>query len=268
MALALMVMDRSQAVLIERARITVIDMMAPLLDMAARPVDTVGDAMITAEQWANLRTENLRLMQENARLLQWQSAALKLEAENQSLRDLVNLVPDPTVDYIAARAIADPGGAFVRSVIVNAGTLNGAARGQPAVSGEGLVGRVAEVGSRSARVLLITDMNSRIPVLVGAARDRAVLAGDNTQRPQLRYVGPRVEVEANAEIFTSGQGGIFPPGIPVGRVAEISDGIIRVQPLADWDHMEYLRLIDYELPGLLALPDSPKGAARGAEAPG
>ena len=177
--------------------------------------------------------------------------ARQLEAENAALREMLSLAPEAGIGFVTARVIGDQGGAFVRSVLVNSGERHGAARGQAAVTGQGLAGRVAEVGEHTARVLLITDMNSRIPILVGAARDRAVLAGDNTDQPTLLYLEPRIEVQVGDRVVTSGHGGVFPPGLPIGRVAAVTEEEIRVQPFVDWSHLEYLRLIDYELPGIL-----------------
>ncbi|MEM7171824.1 MAG: rod shape-determining protein MreC [Pseudomonadota bacterium] len=250
-AFALMLLGRSDALLIERARVAVMDGVAPFLDLLVRPVDTVGDAIASAQEMADLRAENQRLRSQNERLLHWEAAAHRLDAENEALRRLTKMAPDPRMRYVSARVVGDPGGAFVRSVLINAGDREGITRGQAAVTGEGLVGRIAEVGQRSARVLLLTDMNSRIPVVVGGRRYRAVLGGDNTAQPALLYLGPTAEVLPGDRVATSGHGGVFPVGVPVGLVSQVADGTIKVRPFVDWDHMEFLRVLDYELPGIL-----------------
>ena len=102
-------------------------------------------------QGAHLEDADLRSA--NERLLQWQSAARRLDAENQTLRGMLNFQSAPESRYVTARVIGDTGGAFVHSVILNAGADAGVLRGQAAVTGVGLVGRVTHVGSRSARVL-------------------------------------------------------------------------------------------------------------------
>ena len=157
--------------------------------------------------------ENIRLAEENERLLGWQQVALRLSAENAELRDLAKLVPEPAISFVTARVIADSGGAYARSVMVNAGRDNGVARGQAAMTGEGLVGRVAEVGSRAARILLITDLNSRVPVVVegtapaGDPRRRQLRSAEpalrgrgrnDTDRRQDRHLGPRRRLSAGA----------------------------------------------------------------------
>lgn len=250
-AVALMLLGRTQSGVVQTARMLVADAVAPILDFASRPISGTVDALENAQNLLALAQENAALREANRRLRSWQAVAYRLEAENGALRELLRMVPDPQSRYVTARVVADNGGAFVRSVLVNAGDRDGVVEGQAAVTGEGLAGRVAQVGGRSAQVLLLTDMNSRIPVMLAHSRERAVLAGNNTNRPALLYLGPRSRVEAGDRVLTSGDGGIFPAGLPVGVVAPSDDGTVRVQPFVDWDRMEYLRLIDFQLPGLL-----------------
>jgi rod shape-determining protein MreC len=120
-----------------------------------------------------------------------------------------------------------------------------------AVSGDGLVGGVVEVGGRHARILLITDLNSQIPVVVERTRDPAVLAGDNTRLPRLVYLPQNAQVLAGDRIVTSGHGGVFPPGLPIGVVTSIDEGAIKVMPYVDWNRLEYIRLLDYGLDGVV-----------------
>jgi hypothetical protein len=100
-------------------------------------------------------------------------------------------------------------------------------------------------------VLLLTDLNSRVPVVVEDTRHRGVLAGDNSQQPSLLYLPPDAVVEAGQRIVTSGHGGVFPSGLPVGRISTVGENGVRVEPFVDWDRMEYLRLVNYGMPGVL-----------------
>ena len=177
----------------------------------------------------------------------WQQAAAALASENTRLRGLLKLAPDAAVSYVTARVIANSGGAYVRSLMVNAGSGNGVARGQAVITGDGLVGRFRKSGSRAARVLLVTDLNSRIPVIVESSHQRAVLAGDNSDRPQLRYLDPAAPVKIGDRVVTSGQGGVFPPGLPVGAVATVQGGVPRIEPYVELSQVEYLRIVDYGL---------------------
>ncbi len=250
-AFALMLLGKADIAIIDRARTAIQDAVAPLLEGLSKPVGTVNGIIDYASELADLQAMNQSLREENERLLQWQSTARELIAENARLRQLLNFTPDPAARFISARVIGDQGGAFARSILVAAGTADGVSKGQAAMTGEGLVGRVAEVGQRSARVLLLTDLNSRVPVLVGANRDRAVLVGDNSAEPDLTYLEDDVTVAVGDYVVTSGHGGVFPPGLPVGVVSSVADGIIQVSPFVDWEHLEVVRLVDYALPGLL-----------------
>jgi rod shape-determining protein MreC len=250
-AFALMLLGKADTVLVERLRTTVGDVAAPILEFIARPIDTIGATVEGIGELADLRARNASLERENERLGHWQTVARRLEAENAALRSLSDMVPDPRLRFVTARVVGDQGGAFARSVLVNAGIRDGVAKGQAAITSEGLAGRVAEVGERSARVLLVTDINSRIPALVGDGRDRAILAGDNTGQPKLIYLAPGIEISPGDHVVTSGRGGVFPPGLPIGVVTQASETDLRVQPFVDWTHMEFLRLADYELPRTL-----------------
>ena len=265
-AVGLMILGKVDVLLMDSIRAQVTDTVAPILDALSRPADSVAKAIEQVRQLSVLSQENTLLRESQARLLQWQSAALRLEAENKNLRDLLNYVPGPEPSFITARVIADTGGAFAHSLILNAGVRDGAAKGQAAMTGDGLVGRVASAGSRSVRILLITDLNSRIPVLVGTRRTRAILAGNNSDRPRLIHLLSGEAVSAGDRIVTSGHGGAFPFGLPVGVVASVSDGGIGVEPYVERSRLEYVRLLDFGLGGILGAPKPKAGAAVKARA--
>src|SRR5438132_1078198 len=147
--------------------------------------------------------------------------------------------------------------AIVRTVMVNAGAEDGLARGQAAITGEGLVGRLTEVGSRASRILLITDLNSRIPVVIDGSHSSAVLAGDNSDRPRLVYLATPDAVKVGDRVVTSGEGGIFPPGVPVGVVTTVSSSGRRVEPYVEMSQLGYLMAVDYGLSGALPQPIPP-----------
>ena len=256
-AVAILLFGKADPTVFERTRVVVIDTTAPILEALSRPVATVAAFIEEIEQLAVLRDENMTLRQENARLEVWQNRAQKFEAENTRLRDLLRYVPEPPAKYVAARVVADSSGAFVRSLLVNAGSRDGIANGQAAVVGANLIGRVAEVGRTSARILLLSDLNSRVPVLVAASRARAVLAGDNSPLQRLLYLSANAQVKPGDEIVTSGHGGVFPAGLTIGTVTSIGQAGVRVRPFVDWDLIEEVLLVDYENEVVSSvLPDS------------
>jgi rod shape-determining protein MreC len=259
------VLGKADIVLFERLRVAVADAAAPILQAVAQPIATAATGVRNIEGIFSVYNENQRLRDENARLLQWQEVARRLEAENTRLRGLVKFTPEAPVRDVAARVIGNSGGAFARNVLVNAGSRDGVNRGQAAATGEGLVGRIAEVGDHSARVLLVSDLNSRIPVVLDDTRERAVMAGDNSDQPRLLYLRANAAVKVGERIVTGGAGGVFPPGIPVGVVASVEGGVVRVEPYAELSRLEFVRIVDFGLEGVLPqsavpLPKAAKGA--------
>ena len=252
-AFVLMVMSKTDTVPIERLRSAVTDALAPILELMSAPVQGVRRLAGSIAELTDLRTENMRLREENARLLEWRNAALSLQHENQALRTLLKATQDPASNFITARIIGDNGGAFVRTLLVNAGARDGVHKNQAALAGEGLVGRVVEVGERASRVLMITDINSRIPVVLERSRDHAVLAGDNGPLPLLDHLAPDARPAIGDRVVTSGFGGVFPPGVPVGTVVHIDDKVVRVTPLVAWSRIDFLRLVDYRAADLAGL---------------
>src|SRR5947208_3842784 len=185
---AMLVAGKTDQTMFETLRTGLSDVAAPALDVASRPLGAAEAAIDRVRGFIGVYQVNRRLEEENQRLLQWQQVALKLTTENRQLQGLLKVVPDRAVSYVTARVIANSGGAYVRTVMINAGSQAGLARGQAAITGDGLVGRLTDVGSRAARVLLITDLNSRIPVVVDGSHSSAVPAGDNSDRPRLVYL--------------------------------------------------------------------------------
>ncbi|QQP90397.1 rod shape-determining protein MreC [Skermanella sp. TT6] len=261
-AIALMMVGKVDTVLVDGLRVRVTDAFAPILDAISRPAATAAHFVESLHEIVNLRGENERLRQENAALLQWQQAAQRLDAENRSLRSLLNYKPELAASYITARVVADPGGAFVRTVVVTAGRRDGVRPGQAAVSGRGLMGRVVQAGEWSSRVLLITDLNSRIPVVIEPSRQRAVMGGDNSGTPRLLYLPGDTAPAVGDRVVTSGHGGMFPPGLPVGLVAEVGESAIRVQPFVDPGRVEHVQLVNFGLSGGLGA-NAPADAAGG-----
>ncbi len=250
-AIAVMLAGRTDPRIFEEARIAVTDAVAPILDAVSQPIAAVDKLTANVIALRDVHQENQRLRLENERLLQWQAVARQLEIENQQLQSLLAFQRPDVERFVTARVIG-LGGTFVRTVIISAGSQQGVRKGQVAVTGNGLIGRVSDVGSRSSRVLLLTDLNSRIPVMVERTRSRGILIGNNTMHPRLEYLSANSGVVPGDRVVTSGDGGAFPPGIPVGSVARMDAQGLEIDPFATATKLEFLRLLDFGLRGILA----------------
>ena len=225
------------------ARVQAQNALSPVLETVSMPFQRASAVLRDVSGIASLQATNARLEQENARLREWYQNALLLEAENKSLRSLLNLKLDPEDTFVTARVIADSGNAYVKSLLVSVGEQDGVEKGHAVLSGDGLVGRIIEAAETSARVLLVTDMNSRVPVVVADTTQHAIMAGTNTQRPELVHLPQDSEIAEGAYIVTSGYGGVYPAGLPVGRVVSDEKGRKRVELLSDLGRLQYVRII-------------------------
>ncbi len=260
-AFAAMLIGKADTVLVEKARVLALDLASPALEAIARPVAVANRTIADLKEFATLREENARLREENTRLLAWQTAARRLENENTRLRELANFREGPEASFITARIVGDSVSAYVRGALLNVGRKAGVTPGQAVVTGEGLAGRVAEVGDNSAAVLFVTDVNSRLPVQVERTRERAILAGDNSALMRLTLAQTLQGVQRGDRIVTSGHGGSFPVGIPVGEVVQTESGSVKVRPFADFSRLEFVRVVDYGVTGLVNTGSSTPAAA-------
>lgn len=244
---ALMLMSKTNNPAVTRIRTTITDIAAPVLAVAASPMDALYNAGAWVGEMARLRQENLMLKNQNLQLLQWQSAARSMEAENKSLRSLLNVVPSPKSTFITARVVSDMGGPYVHSALINGGQSNGIAKDQAVVNESGLMGRIVDAGNSSARVLLLNDINSRVPVVGEHSHEKSILSGNNTGLPTLSYLAADSHIAVGERIVTSGDGGVFPPGIAVGVVTSVDKGMVQVQPFVEPSKVQYVSVIDYSM---------------------
>jgi rod shape-determining protein MreC len=258
----LMLVGKVDTVLVERARTAVYDASAPIYAVLAEPIGQMHTAIAELAGLWELRKENARLRDENERLRRWQSVALTLDAENQQLKAAMHWIPNPEASYVTGRVVADAGGVYARAVLLSVGPNHPLHKGQIALDERGLVGRITEVGSRTARVLLITDMNSRVPVILEGSRSRAILAGTNGPLPRLLYWSEGTVPKQGERVVTSAEANAFPANLPVGTVRYNANGVPEVEPDAQLHSLDIVRVFDYGLSGLAA-PEVTARAAQG-----
>jgi len=261
-ALTVMILSRAEPRLVENMRGAVSDAAAPILEFFSHPAASFASLIEDVDAVLEVHEKNALLEKQNAALLKWQAAAEQMSQENEELRRMLHVVPDPEASFITARVISDSGGPFVRTALINAGENDQVRKGQAVINSQGLTGRIVSAGQHSARILLLTDLNSRIPVVVELSREKAVLAGDNTPHPRLEFLAVDARVAIGDRIVTSGQGGIFPPGLPVGIVSMVDEERALVQPYVNWDRLEHVTVLDYTLPGFL--PETKRAGRIGA----
>ncbi len=255
-AFGVLLLGRADTLFAERARMALADALVPIFTAVAAPLSAVHIGVEDAGGLLSLRSDNARLRAENEQLRRWQAVAIALDAENATLKANLRWVPDAAPSFVTARVVADAGGVYARAVLLSVGRSQGMTKGQIALDERGLAGRVTELGLRSARVLLVTDMNSRIPVTLEGSRGRAILVGTNGPRPRLMHWPEGVMPVEGERVLTSAEANAFPAGLPVGIVRYNASNAPEVELAAQLDRLDVVRLFDYGLHGVLP-PETP-----------
>ncbi|MBM3618729.1 MAG: rod shape-determining protein MreC [Alphaproteobacteria bacterium] len=245
-SVALIVVSRTSPQLRSALSTPIADSATPALDLLSQPSDAVSRLRSWVATFTNVYAQNAQLREANARLMQWQNVATQLEAENAALRELLHYSADEKLSFTTAKVISDRSGPLSRTVLLNAGTQLGMAEGQPVINGDGLVGRVIEAGNHSSRVLLLSDINSRVPVVTTQSRERSIAAGDNSETLSLLYLADDSKITVGEKLITSGDGDTVPAGLPVGEVVSIHAGVVKVRPYANWYRLNYVSAIHRE----------------------
>lgn len=234
------------------------------VDTAARPVGEVlsapvrwtGDAVDYVEGYFFAVGENRRLHAEIRALEQTRDQAIALQNENGRLRAILGLQTQPPIPMVAARIIADVRGPFANSRLADAGREKGVAVGNPVMSEHGLVGRIVGVANGVSRVLLVTDVASRTPVMIDRTGARAILTGDGGANPRLAYLRGQDPVKSGDRVLTSGDGGVLPRGLPVGTAVVGLDGEWRVRLYSDDGPIDFVRILKFtDFSQLASQPD-------------
>ena len=227
----------------EQMRHAVIDRVVPGFEWALVPVTRFGQMVASFQSYARLYEQNQELRRELQRMSSWKEAAVQLEQQNAKLLAQNNVRIDPALTSVSGRVMVDSGSAFRQSVLLNVGSRDGIIDGWAVMDGLGLVGRISGLGQRTSRVMLLTDPSSRLPVTVQPSGQHALLTGDNTGLPYLDFLESAEDVRPGDRVVTSGDGGLFPPDLLVGQVVLATDGRLRLRMAADYQRLEFLRVL-------------------------
>lgn len=250
-AIILMILNKNRSVVWDTSSSVVTTIVAPIVDVLVIPAKILSRGYDYLSELRRIKSENQLLKTENKELNILKDKYKSLEIENRLLSDLLNYVPLPEVRFISARVVAEESDAFAHSLVAYIGN-NNVAKGDVVLSDSGVVGRVDKISNAYAKIILIIDINSKIPVIIEKNRVRGILSGDNTAVPKLIFVPLDAEVSPGDRIVTSGVSGVFPAGLPVGQVVSVSKNEIKIKPFVSLEKLEYVKIVKYGLNGLLA----------------
>ena len=244
--LGLFLLWRIDSPRVERVRMAVIDKVIPNFSWATSPLTGAMNVLRSARSYTRIYQQNQDLRRELQQMMAWKEAALQREQENARLLDLNNVRLDPKFTKITGVVLADSGSPFRQTVLLNIGQRDGIINGWAVMDGIGLVGRIAGVGERTSRVILLGDTSSRVAVKIESNGQTALVVGDNTSRPPIEFLENSETVYPGDRIVTSGDGGVLPSGILVGQVTQTPSGRLRVRLAADMQRLEFLRVIRHQ----------------------
>jgi len=240
--------------------------LSSLTEQVVQTVGTLSNFQNLQEHTAELESINRSLLAENLRLQE-------IERENQRLRELLSFGETrPGIELrggqIIARVIGRDSNNFLNFVMVDLGSSHGIAVGMPVLNNEGLVGRVSEVTSRSSKVLLISDPLSTVNAILQSSRLTGVVNGTVGDDPVMGFIPQGTLVGVGEVVLSSGMGGNFPKGIPIGQVIEVRQRDFEVfqeavvRPIVDFGRLEFVLIVtNFDplefVPDLDVLPGTP-----------
>jgi rod shape-determining protein MreC len=245
---AILLADRRQTVQTQAYGVTrqaVDKVAAPVGGVLSWPGRATGQAVDYVKSYFFVASENRRLKAQLVEAQEWQTNARKAQGENERFRALLGLKLDPPIPMVAARVVSESRGPFANSRLADVGTDQQVSIGNPVMSERGLLGRVVGVSSSVSRVLMLTDVESKTPVMIARTNARAILTGDGGPNPKLEYLRGRDPVKAGDQVVTSGDGGVVPRGLPVGVAVQDMTGEWRVTLASDSAPIDYVRVLRF-----------------------
>ncbi len=220
--------------------------LAPVSGVLAAPVRWINDGAASVGDYFFAVSENRKLKKQVAELQQVAIADVALKSLNRRYEELLKLRTEPPIPMVTGRVVSDTRGPFSNARLIDVGSDAGVKIGNPAMSEQGVVGRVVGVSPNASRLLLLTDPESRTPVLVDRSNARAVLTGDGGPNPRLEYLRGKDAVHNGDRVLTSGDGGLYPRGLPVGVAEQDIRGVWRIRLYSDSGAIDFVRVLVFD----------------------
>ncbi|HWU51163.1 MAG TPA: rod shape-determining protein MreC [Asticcacaulis sp.] len=218
----------------------------PVNNVLSFPVHKIGDGANWIDDYFFAVRENRLLKKKVAELSQYRDDYIELKDLNARYESLLKLRTDPPVEMVTARSVSVSRGPFANNRLINAGSKDGIRFNNPVMTDQGLVGRVVGVSGQVSRVLMVTDVTSHVPVMILRSDGRAMMSGDGGGYPKLEFVRGQDTVKQGDQILSSGDGGIFPRGLPVGEAVKGVDGVWRVKLYANRAPIDFVKVLLYK----------------------
>ena len=209
--------------------------------IATYPLKSFSSFYQFMENHINLYSNYKELITENEELKNNISKSDFLELENSQLRKLIEEQTESPSNFVSARIMLDKQSPYLNSFVINMGGNKNIKNGMAVLDGKNFVGRIVDVNFFSSRVLLVSDLNSKIPVIIEPSGHHAILSGHGTNKPILEYLPENYTIQDGDKVYTSGKEGIFSPGIPIGEI-KIEKNVVKTSLFSDLSQITFVNI--------------------------
>ena len=241
---------KADLAILNKVSVVIADMSSPIISSFSKQTKIISNSFNYLKNTTSLQEENKSLYQENIKLKKYKILSEMYENENLVLKKQLNLIPKNIPNFVTARAISAPGNIFTHSLLLNSGRKQGIEKGNAVLFNGIFIGQIVSVGNNSSRLLLISDVNSMIPVVVSNNRIPSVLSGENLILPSLKFLPNNVVLKKGSIVQTSGHGGLLPAGLPVGTVVKNSTEKNYVKPSINLNLIDYVQVLLWKADGV------------------
>ena len=246
LTLSILILGRYDFKVINYAKLSLKEIAYRSTFIFSTPENVIKNGFIATKNHFFVYEENKILKQKVKDLEIKKYNAQYIQTENERLKETLNELKFSS-DEILAKVIVDKQSPFLKSIIVNKGSKHGVILGMGVLDQEYLVGKVVEVNFTTSRVLLLSDLNSKIPVDILPNNIQSILSGTGGNIGKIQYIKEEALIESESIVYTSGAGGIFKPGVPIGRTVKNSlNSEINVEFYSEFSQLRFVKLRSYK----------------------
>jgi len=245
LCLILIITSKFNSKLTDHISMKVMSYSMPIARIVSTPLNLVVSFGINLQELIDAKNKNILLNAENEQLKSLYIKSLNIHQENTQLKEILRYAGLRSTKFLVARLIAHPYQTYSRNVLIDAGSLQGVKEDDIVTGNNALVGRIDQVSEDKSRVLLATDINSRIPVIVSGARTKGILAGNNSNVMDILYLDKAHRINTGDMVFTSGDGDTLPPGLLIGVVTAVGKGTAQVEMIENVKNLDVVSVVNY-----------------------
>jgi rod shape-determining protein MreC len=217
----------------------------PIITIISFPLNSTIAIIDNVEELINAKNNNQILRQENDKLRSLYLSAININQENQELKNMLKLITSISSNYKIAKVISQAHEIFNQNLLIKLDNNYTPKPGDIVTGSIGVIGRIVENYQDRSRVMLLTDANSRIPIITSNARVRGILAGNNSHLMKILYLPKNHLIQPNDLVFTSADGDTLPPGLFIGIVRKVDKDEVEVEMAEDINKLNFVSIINY-----------------------